>query len=76
MKHHITRRSFVKTTGIAAGLAPFAPLMRGNVGYLNAGANLGIPQIPYGAVYFRKSYPPREDWDIECISAYDIFRLF
>ncbi|OSP53906.1 beta-galactosidase [Pseudoruegeria sp. SK021] len=22
-----------------------------------------IPQVPYGAVYFRKSNPPREDWD-------------
>ena len=21
-----------------------------------------LPRIPYGAVYFRKSNPPREDW--------------
>ena len=63
MKYPITRRSFIKTTGIAAGLAPFVPSMGANVGYPNAGADLRIPQIPYGAVYFRKSYPPREDWD-------------
>ena len=63
MKQGISRRSFVRTTGIAAGLAPFVPSMGANVGYTNAGADLRIPQIPYGAVYFRKSYPPREDWD-------------
>ena len=22
-----------------------------------------LPQVPYGAVYFRKSNPPREDWE-------------
>ena len=22
-----------------------------------------LPQFPYGAVYFRKSNPPREDWE-------------
>ena len=22
-----------------------------------------LPQVPFGAVYFRKSNPPREDWD-------------
>ena len=63
MNHRITRRSFVKTTGIAAGLAPFVSSMGANMGYPNAGDALRIPQIPYGAVYFRKSYPPREDWD-------------
>ncbi len=63
MNHRITRRSFVKTTGVAAGLAPFASLMRANAGYPDAGTDLRISQIPYGAVYFRKSNPPREDWE-------------
>ena len=22
-----------------------------------------LPKFPYGAVYFRKSNPPREDWE-------------
>ena len=22
-----------------------------------------LPQLPYGAVYFRKSNPPRQDWE-------------
>ncbi|WP_196259000.1 beta-galactosidase [Pelagibacterium limicola] len=28
-----------------------------------------IPQIPFGAVYFRKSNPPREDWDRDYTTA-------
>ncbi|QXD23179.1 twin-arginine translocation signal domain-containing protein [Opitutia bacterium ISCC 51] len=40
MNHRITRRSFVKTTGVAVGLAPFASLMRANTGYPDAGADL------------------------------------
>ncbi|MBT5816231.1 MAG: twin-arginine translocation signal domain-containing protein [Opitutales bacterium] len=39
MKHPITRRSFVKTTGIAAALAPFIPSMGANVGYPDAGTD-------------------------------------
>jgi beta-galactosidase len=26
-------------------------------------ASLNLPSFPYGAVYFRKSNPPKEDWD-------------
>ena len=28
-----------------------------------------MPQVPYGAVYFRKSNPPREDWDRDYATA-------
>jgi hypothetical protein len=63
MKQQITRRSFVRTTGIAAGLAPFVPSMGALSGYREGGTNPRIPQIPYGASYFVKSNPPREDWE-------------
>ena len=63
MKQRITRRSFVRTTGIAAGLIPLVPSMSALARDREAGTKPGIPQIPYGAVYFRKSNPPREDWE-------------
>ena len=63
MTQRITRRSFVRTTGIAAGLIPLIPSMSALARDREAGTKPGIPQIPYGAVYFRKSNPPREDWE-------------
>ncbi len=63
MKQSITRRSFVKAAGITAGLIPMVPSMSAIAGYREIGTKPGVPQIPYGAVYFRKSNPPREDWE-------------
>jgi beta-galactosidase len=37
----------------------------------------GLPQIPYGAVYFRKSNPPRADWERDYqVAAADGFNVF
>ncbi len=63
MKQRITRRSFVRTTGIAACLAPVVPSMGALAGYREPVTTPRVPQIPYGAVYFRKSNPPPEDWE-------------
>lgn len=30
-----------------------------------------LPRFPYGAVYFRKSYPPREDWERDYRTAFE-----
>lgn len=30
---------------------------------------MNLPQVPYGAVYFRKSNPPREDWERDYATA-------
>ena len=54
MKYPITRRSFIKTTGIAAGLAPFVPSMGANVGYPNAGADLRDPPDPIWSGLFQE----------------------
>lgn len=63
MKQRITRRSFVRTTEIAASLNPLAPSRSTLPADREAGTKFGVPQIPYGAVYFRKSNSPREDWE-------------
>ncbi|WP_274653350.1 beta-galactosidase [Paenibacillus humicola] len=31
--------------------------------------SIRMPQFPYGAVYFRKSNPPREDWERDYAAA-------
>ncbi len=63
MKQPISRRTFVRTAGTAAALAPFAPSLRGMDSFASYPAGHITPQVPYGAVYFRKSNPPREDWE-------------
>ena len=36
-----------------------------------------LPKFPYGAVYFRKSNPPREDWSRDyAVAAEDGYTLF
>lgn len=39
--------------------------------------NNNIPQVPFGAVYFRKSNPPREDWERDYgVAAEDGLNIF
>lgn len=60
----LTRREFIGSTSMAAAgisLVPghsglFSPLRRGDL-------FAQLPAIPYREVYFRKSFPPKEDWD-------------
>ena len=36
-----------------------------------------LPQVPFGAVYFRKSNPPREDWELDYgVAAEDGLNVF
>jgi beta-galactosidase len=63
MSYSISRRSFVKTAGFSAALAPFIPYAGAMNPLLDRSGKPVIPQVPYGAVYFRKSNPPREDWE-------------
>ena len=63
MKPAISRRSFIRSTGTASLLIPFIPDPSGMIWSMDPDRTGGLPQVPYGAVYFRKSNPPREDWE-------------
>ncbi|MDX1285367.1 MAG: beta-galactosidase, partial [Draconibacterium sp.] len=58
-----TRRSFIKNSALVTSFAS-VPIpgsffrLENNLSY-----NSGMPFLPYGAVYFRKSNPPKEDWE-------------
>lgn len=61
----ITRREFIRTSALvtaSATLSQAAELTQSPAsgGAMGGGAN--APVFPYGAVYFRKSNPPAEDW--------------
>ena len=60
----VTRRNFIGTSAAATAGMTLIPGI-GNVvaGPLHRDPITGMPTIPYGAVYFRKSFPPREDWE-------------
>lgn len=60
--HETDRRTFVSGTAslLAAGLT-FQ--QQRNVLAAEASSFKQLPAIPFGAVYFRKSNPPRADWD-------------
>jgi beta-galactosidase len=63
----ITRREFIRTSALltaSATLAPAAELAQSPASQTAEGMTGGsnAPAFPYGAVYFRKSNPPAEDW--------------
>ena len=64
----ITRREFIQNSALltataALGEATAMPKDEGLSGQGSARkANAGSPVFPYGAVYFRKSNPPEQDW--------------
>jgi len=57
--HKIHRRQFL---GAAAGAVSSGRLVLGQTPAQSPSLH-GLPTIPYGAVYFRKSNPPKEDWE-------------
>jgi len=62
----MTRRDFLSTSAIVTATAAVAQAA-GVARASSLGDALGTPQVtppvfPYGAVYFRKSNPPAEDW--------------
>ncbi len=60
----LTRREFIGTTAASTAGITLAPNMVDVFGNPAQTALFEqLPAIPYGAVYFRKSAPPREDWD-------------
>ena len=44
---------------LAPGLGGFLSPLKGNDLFAQ------LPAVPYGAVYFRKSFPPKEDWETD-----------
>ena len=63
----ITRREFIRnsallTASTAFGHAAELPQESGAAGASPAQPNSLMPVFPYGAVYFRKTNPPPEDW--------------
>jgi len=62
----ITRREFIRTSALAtasATLSQAAELTQSPAsGSAMSGGGANAPVFPYGAVYFRKSNPPAEDW--------------
>ncbi len=62
----LTRREFIMTNGAAlTGLSLVPGLAYNPFGSGPEGQDLfaKLPAIPYGAVYFRKSNPPRAEWE-------------
>jgi hypothetical protein len=58
---NIHRRQFLGTTVAALAAASQGSLpLECRAAWPTA---MGLPTIPYGAVYFRKSNPPKEDWE-------------
>ncbi len=68
MKQDLTRRDFVETMALltaanAAGLRGVAQIAEGTGQQAPAAKDVAMGSVfPYGAVYFRKSNPPAEDW--------------
>jgi beta-galactosidase len=61
----ITRREFIQNSALlTAAMAKAAepPKDSGSQGGISERPNAGAPIFPYGAVYFRKSNPPEQDW--------------
>ncbi len=62
----ITRRDFISTSALVTATAAVAQAAgvahAGSLGEVLGTANVPAPVFPYGAVYFRKSNPPEEDW--------------
>lgn len=62
----ITRRDFISSTALltAAGAAAHAARIPGvsPIAQAAGASQVEAPVFPYGAVYFRKSNPPAEDW--------------
>jgi hypothetical protein len=63
----ITRREFIRNSallsaGTALGHAAVLPQDSVAPGGVAAPAYAPAPTFPYGAVYFRKTNPPQEDW--------------
>ena len=54
-----SRREFLKSSALA-GMASVIPV---GSPLLTTGTRTDLPFIPYGAVYFRKSNPPGQDWE-------------
>lgn len=60
----LTRRGFLGSSALTAmglGLMSDTSMLKADVS--GGGPLAQLPTIPYGAVYFRKSNPPREDWE-------------
>ena len=62
----ITRRDFIgATSASAAGMV----VMPNIAEVFGSSADMDLfkhlPTVPFGAVYFRKSNPPREDWEVD-----------
>ncbi len=60
-----SRRTLLKQTSLALGSVLAPPCFKSAWGQSagSAPAGSGLPGIPWGAVYFRKTAPPSEDWD-------------
>jgi beta-galactosidase len=63
----ITRREFIRTSALvtaSATLSQAAELTQSPASgsTMSGGGGASAPVFPYGAVYFRKSNPPSEDW--------------
>ncbi|MFW5832182.1 MAG: beta-galactosidase, partial [Prolixibacteraceae bacterium] len=62
--NYLNRREFLQSTSLAVASVCLTPV----TGSLFAAPQTtnrftNLPTIPYGAVYFRKSYPPKDDWE-------------
>lgn len=65
--HGITRRDFIQTTALVTASAAVAhatslPQAPDAESVASGHKSEQVPVFPYGAVYFRKSNPPAEDW--------------
>jgi len=63
----ITRREFIRTSALVTASATLAQGAELAPSLATAGADSqgkkpSVPTFPYGAVYFRKSNPPEQDW--------------
>lgn len=63
----LTRRAFIRNTALLTATAAMAraaelPNAAGSQAESSAKPQGQMPVFPYGAVYFRKSNPPAEDW--------------
>jgi len=58
----ITRRDFIRTSALLTASATMASAAEAAALDNNASEDSRAPVFPYGAVYFRKSNPPEQDW--------------
>ena len=56
----ITRREFIRNSALVTAGTAFAHTAE--LPQETTAAHPGAPVFPYGAVYFRKTNPPPEDW--------------